>query len=333
MFKSATLRLTAFYIILLAAISLFFSVNWYNGATTQVQRGLERQRGALIRNFENRPFDGVLQEIRAQQIEEAQKAIITNIVTANIVLLTVGGYASYLLAKKTIRPIEEAHDAQARFIADASHELRTPISVMRSEIEVELRKKSISKQARRLLESTLEEVTELQQLSDNLLQIASISTNAKTIELASFPLKPVIEKAVFSAKKIAESRDITIRTTIDAAQVVSHKDSIRQIVTILLDNAIKYSPDSSTVELIGEISDERYVISLTDKAGGISNKDQQHIFERFYRVNKKRTQGVSGNGLGLSIARELANHAGAEVTLAKSDDKGSTFHILIKNLG
>ena len=162
MFHSAVIRLTGWYLLILMSISVLFSFTIYNSVTSEVQERLQ----ALQSRYEQPglppsvdPNHRLFSAFRIHQRETASRNIFFTLLYVNLLILLGGGVLSYLLARRTLRQIEESHDAQSRFTSDASHELRTPLAAMRSELEVAIRDPKMSKtEMRELLESNLEEV-------------------------------------------------------------------------------------------------------------------------------------------------------------------------------
>ena len=167
MFSSASFKLTAWYLAIIMAISLFFSYSIYVASSREVRSGLQQQT-VYIHNIFVDQFspDNDLELLRAQQLALINQRILSNLIVLNLGVLVLGGGASYLLARRTLKPIQNAMEAQSRFTADASHELRTPLTAMKTEIVVSLRDKALGVgEARELLASNLEEIGKLEALS------------------------------------------------------------------------------------------------------------------------------------------------------------------------
>ncbi len=147
MFHSATVRLTAIYAALLAVVCIFFSYNWYQVATSELKQ--ERLRKEQFLKETPEYFGGIGKQPvfileRDKLLDESIENIRTRIIISNVIILLAGGFGSYYLARKTLEPIEKAHEQQKQFTADASHELRTPLAAMQAEIEVALRGNKLS---------------------------------------------------------------------------------------------------------------------------------------------------------------------------------------------
>ncbi len=163
MFHSATLKLTGWYLLILVAVSLIFSFIIYGVASSEVDNRLENLQERIERDATaTLPSGYDFGSLRNVQAHQAEFNLFTSLLYINILFLVVGATASYFMARRTLAPIEESHEAQSRFTSDASHELRTPLAVMRTELEVALRDSKLSKQEmKELLTSNLEEVTKL----------------------------------------------------------------------------------------------------------------------------------------------------------------------------
>jgi two-component system sensor histidine kinase CiaH len=331
MFQSARLKLTAWYLVLIMAISILFSLVLYRGITQEVDRSLRIQQFRIYQaEHPDALFLAPPPPMDPQVFEEASDRIKLILILINLGIFIVAGGAGYFLAGRTLKPIKEMVDEQNRFITDASHELRTPLTALRSEIEVNLRDEKLSLQnARELLSSNLEEVINLQALSDNLLQLAQRQKSNDTIKLQTITPITIIDEAIRKVASVAKEKQITLqKKRFGNYKVTGDKQSLIQLCVILLDNAVKYSAEKTTVTITTKKTDHTMLISITDEGVGIDPKDIPHIFDRFYRADMSRTkQAVSGYGLGLSIAKKIvAMHNGA-ITVKSGKEKGTTFTI------
>lgn len=322
LFHSAIVRMTAWYMLILMTLSLFFSIIVYGLAAGQIQQALGPHR-----NFERQIFlegEEVLQ-LRFKRINESRASLLINLVIFNFVILVLGGFCSYLLARKTVEPIEKALEAQRRFTSDAAHELKTPLTVMQSEIEVGLRDKAATKKSlQTTLGSNLEEVNRLRTLTDRLLLLA----NNKKLELAEVQLDEVMIEAVNRIVPAAQRKKIRIDSKIKPRQVLASHEALIDVLVILLDNAIKYSPAKSRIKLSSVVKNKQVMISISDEGEGILEQDREHIFERFYRADQSRSKlNVEGHGLGLSIAQQIIKQHGGSIGFTNNKTKGTTFTI------
>lgn len=332
MFKSATVKLTTIYIGILCVICLLFSSLLYHVLASE----LDRNNNLRTNFFENRPrfqpFADDPEAIRYlnQQVNSGKQRILLELLYINLSLLITGGVASYFLARHTLRPIEEAHESQMRFTADASHELRTPLATMQTEIEVALRDPKLTLgDSKKLLTSNLEEIATLRQLTTGLLTLAR-GQNAQDSTISAL-LRSVVKDAVSRVSQSATEKNIAISTNIpQKLRVRSEKSQLTEIFVILLDNAIKYSAKDRTVKVAAHATDQQAIITVSDQGIGISPTDLSRVFERFFRADNARTQsGKNGHGLGLAIAQQITKQSGGTITLASELGKGTTVTVML----
>lgn len=333
MFRSATLKLTAWYLAILMVISLLFSFSIYQLNFHEVNVRLENLQNSLTdprlqpRLITSSQFEQQ-DEFRNDQSRQAAVQMILGLVYINIFILIFGGLGSYFLARRTLEPIERAHEAQSRFTSDASHELRTPLAAMKAELEVYLRDDKLAlDEARELLESNLEEVDKLIKLSEMLLKMSRLDYDKlekKTIDIVE--LLPSVMKPFASEKK---RFDITTRKQ---AQVLANEAAIIELMSVLVENALKYSPPKSKVTI--RIFERRTMTGFEIKNTGpqIDPEKLPHIFDRFYRADTSRNDGSkNGYGLGLAIAKKIVEiHHG--YIQASSTEKETTFTFYLPNL-
>lgn len=331
MFRKALVKMTLIYLSILMTISLFFSFALYRISTQEIQGSLSRQQkvfegvGPFMHEFLDEP------SILAQRDEEvitATRRIIWNLLYTNIVILIIGGGLSYYLALITIEPIEKAHEAQVRFTGDASHELRSPLASMKSEIEVALRDPKLEKEeAVSILQSNLEEVERLSLLSGYLLELAKEEDGK--LKLEKVKLLSIAKKSVDSILAKVEKKKIAIKIKVDKEiQASVNQESLRDLLVILLDNAIKFSEDGKKITIDAKRNGRYVDLSITDQGTGIKETDIPHIFERFYRADGSRCKTSSeGYGLGLPLAKKIAEANRATITVQSKECVGSTFTV------
>ena len=325
MFKSATLKLTAWYLGILVAISLLFSVVIYSIASSEVGNriGYFKSAPQFSVNINNRT---VFDNYRDAQVHQAEENLVTSLVITNICIWIAGGIGSYYLARRTLTPIEEAHEAQSRFTSDASHELRTPLASMKTEIEVALRDPSLTKQEmHELLESNLEEVNKLSSLSHMLLQLSRLDHNS--IPQEKVPLAKTITSVVERLNK-NENR-IHFNGNKDRA-VLANASSVEELLAILLDNALKYSPANSKVTVNPLHKKDMAGFEVINTGEGIPADILPHIFDRFYRADSSRTGGAKkGYGLGLALAKKIVELNRGELSVSSAPGQLTTFKVLL----
>lgn len=326
MFRSAYVRMTAYYVAILMSMSLIFSVWVYQVATQELRVGLTARVLLETRRSPIAIARADIDEFVQEQFQAGRARILANLFYFNIAALGIGGTGSYFLARRTMQPIQDAMEAQNRFTADASHELRSPLAAMKTEIEVALRTKKLSSaEVRPLLASNLEEIDRLTRLAEGLLTLAHENNPSD--------LKPVqFDKAVQAAGErlapLAKAKDIRLDFVLTPATVKADIDSLEKIIGILVDNAIKYSPNGSAIALELTRKGNQATLAIADQGVGIKSEDLPHIFDRFYRADTSRTKNkINGHGLGLSIAKKLVGQLGGHITATSQPGQGSTFRL------
>lgn len=318
MFQSATFKLTTWYLGILVAVSLLFSIVIYGIATREIT--------ARIDIVQSR-FGPEYLLSRDDQIHQAEANLILALTITNVSIWIIGGFGSYYLARRMLQPIEEAHEAQSRFVSDASHELRTPLASMKTELEVALRDTSLSKkEARELLTSNLEEVNKLSELSSTLLKLAKLDTS--NIKSERVPLQSTIQTA---AKRFGtNAKRVQIEKTIFPLDAVANRLQVEELATILVDNALKYSPPGSKVAVKFIKQKQQAGFAISNEGEGIDQKVLPHIFDRFYQIEKSRTtHNEKGFGIGLSLAKKIVEVHHGELSVSSAPGSTTTFTVLL----
>lgn len=330
-FNLAYLRLAAFYTLIVMAISIIFSFTIYRIASVEINRGLGGQSN-VMRNFYESRIIAELDRLRIDQINESNANLKINLFYFNLLILMLSAGGSYLLARKTLKPIKEALEAQSRFTADASHELRTPLTAMKSEIEVSLRDKNLTPgEFRKLLASNLEEINKLEVLSSELLKLARNENEHR--QIGEVDLEEVIIDAYEKIAGLAEKRSIDFENDLSKVLISGDRQSLVDLFVILFENAIKYSPSKSTIRISIKQLDGRAIVSVKDEGFGINASDLPYIFDRFYRADSSRNkEKTTGYGLGLSIAKQIIRAHRASISVESEPDKGSDFQIAFETL-
>lgn len=334
-FKNARLKLTIWYVLIVMLISVTFSAVVYLISFHEVQI-LNQNQANILRtrnldsnmfppNFSIKDFD----DFRTQQLEQLKYDMIRNLFLTNFAIIILAGLASYSFARRTLRPIEEMVTKQNNFTADASHELRTPLAAMKLETEVALRDKKINlADAKNLLKSNLEEIDKLENLANSLLALAQYEISKKVIETKKFNLKEAINIATLQIKPLAQNKSIIIKSNVDEQIIGADKNQFVQVLNILLDNAVKYSPDKSSVELRSVVKNKQISVSVIDHGIGIKASDLPYIYNRFYRADQSRSkEEYTGYGLGLSIAKQIVEKNNWEISVESNPNHGTAFTV------
>lgn len=336
MFKSARLKLTAWYLIIIMLISGAYSLGIYRVHSLELERFSHDQHMRIERRLREGRFTPEMQNRMRHQlfmgnelIDEARRRLAVELLFINGVILLVAGGIGYFLAGKTLRPIKNMVDEQHRFISDASHELRTPLTALKTSMEVHLRDKKLTlPEAKKLIEESIIDVDRLQALSDGLLQLATYEKANNHSVFESLSLLELVNEAVRKINPLAKQKHITIENKVKEGNINGNKCSLINLFVILLENAVKYSPEKSQIEIASQNINKQTSITVKDHGSGIDKKDVPHIFDRFYRADKSRTsQSTPGYGLGLSIAKKIMDEHNGIIEVKSKVGEGTTFQL------
>lgn len=329
MFKSARLKLTIFYAAAIIVMSLVLTFGTREIADRIFEHSNAAQRPgirALLRHEVGYPLLTGPDFGKFETLNEknAENQLNIYVIYINLAAFVVGVCVSYWYAGRTLKPIEEAHETQARFASDASHEIRTPLTAMRTENEVFLRQKSFTEeQARQLINSNLEEINRLDQLSSNLLAMSKID-DGRPLKLSNVSAGEIKDKALDFTAKIYPDDVKRIEVGVKDASFKANADSLAQILFIFIENAIKYGPKDKPIILKSKEKADIYQFMVDDSGPGIDPADLPHIFDRLYRADKSRSS-IPGHGLGLSLALSIAKANNAGLSAANLKKGGARF--------
>lgn len=253
--------------------------------------------------------------------------------------IIIGFLLSRWMAKRALVPVENAYNLQREFVSNASHELRTPLSVILSAVEaLGMEDDKNNPFTVKMLGTLRHEVKRMTKLITELLALARSDSEHAPMELKKewFDARPLAEQVVDSFSKLSSDKQLHVKLdSSDTVMVNGDRDKIIQLMYILADNAIKYTPAGGTVEIQlqkrGRKKAEEFVLSVADTGIGMAAEDQSRIFDRFYRVDKARTRKEGGYGLGLSIAKSIVAAHGGVITVHSAPGEGSAFDAAIPN--
>lgn len=338
MFHSTRLKLTTWYLLIIMIVSVTFSFIIYNVLMHEVERFDQVQRSRISRRLQqdNVFISGVSPGVPIaipfydpQIVEDIRNRIVSELAFVNIGILILSGGLGYLLAGRTLKPIKVMMDEQNRFVSDASHEFRTPLTSLKTSFEVYLRSHAhTTKETRTLIEESITEVNKLDTLSASLLHLAH-AENLQEKLLVPVRLRDAVQTSCQTLRQLAKTKGVVVKTKLDPKLVLlGIQSEYVQLFTILLENAIKYSSPRSQVSITSWREDGTAVIDITDHGIGISEQDIPHIFGRFFRADTARSSmHTTGYGLGLSIADKLATSYKGTIHVKSELDKGSTFTV------
>lgn len=262
-------------------------------------------------------------------LEKATSALAALGVIAIIFAAAIG----YILSGGAMQPIREAYERQRQFAADASHELRTPLAVVLASADLLHSDPTITSPfLKQVIEDVRDEVKKMTKLVSDLLTVARTDGRATQFKPVRMDIAAAARQTVRMMRPFAEKKDIAIQELLPKrAEIYADEQKIRQLILILVDNAVKYTPEHGHIE-VSLSTEERGTVclSVTDSGIGIAKEHQERIFDRFYRVDKARSRRMGGNGLGLAIAREIVEAHHGSITLNSELGKGTTFHVRLK---
>lgn len=240
------------------------------------------------------------------------------------VALVVSAGASYLLSRMTLRPIADAWAKQTEFVQNASHELRTPLTVIRTTQELLLDDPNA-----RIVDKfedislTIEEAGRLSRLTEDLLVLSASDAGRLDMEASDVNLRELCAEMSAAYEEIALMQEKTISFDAEGDVTVhGDRDKLRQLVAILLDNALKYTGDGDRIEVSVAAKGSTAVIKVADTGIGIDDSDLDRVFERFYRADAARSRETGGTGLGLPIAKGLVEAHGGTIHLENVEPRG-----------
>jgi len=308
------------------AVSISFSAVLYPVLVRESDRTSRQQEQALLFRIRER-FGGevvltepLLAEFGAAR-RDARGAIIDTLILLNGAVLIISGIGAYFLALRTLEPIAKSFDAQSQFAADASHALRTPLAVMRTELELAKREGKSEELQNRLLY----EIDGMTRLIEGLLVLARGSSQSHSWEktdIGELLSSQASAVATIYPKLSFETKGEQVE------EVWALPWALREVVKIVLENAAKHSPKEGAITLVAEQSRSSIIITISDQGPGVSEEERAHIFERFYRGSHAQ----EGHGLGLAVARQLMVLQKGSIALDESYTEGARFSIKIPYL-
>jgi len=260
---------------------------------------------------------------------ETTSSIASNNFKDRLILPTVKD--EFYTLSKTINSMLERLDSTLmntkHFNAKVSHELKTPLTIIRGEIEVGLLKERSKGEYQELLYSTLEEVDILQDITENMLLLAKIDSKSLRIQKLNVRFDRLIEEIILSFRRQLESKSIRIETNLETINYFMEEISMKQSIKNLLNNAIKYSSSGSLIKVCLKQEYEKIKFEIHDEGIGISEKDIKYLFEPYFRSTNSTVEHISGEGLGLAIVYHTMLLHKAKITVQSTLEKGSTFII------
>lgn len=262
--------------------------------------------------------------------------IVHSVVNLVLVLLAVwvGAMLLFLLISIRLsavaaRPMEEAMQREKQFVADASHDLKTPLSVIlaNNSILMENPENKVG-DLRRWLDSTQEAAKRMQKLIAEMLTLADVERQDVPLVREEVDLANIAMKADLELESVAFEKNVTLEDDLpDRCMVTGNADYLLRIVMSLLENALKYEPSGGRVSIHLTQSKKKTVLSVCNQGSRIADEDLPHVFDRFYRSDKSRTNSAGSFGLGLAITKEMVERLGGTISVTSSQEEGTVFSV------
>jgi len=323
MFHQARLKLTLLYSVVFLVLfwsfsaGIYFWMNKYFG-DTGIDKYIHIQKEQVFRyDREEHPeptSDIILDELRS------------TIIIIDVLLLIIIPFLAWVLTGKTLKPVQKSYDREKQFLADASHDLRTPLAVLNGELELALQKNISKQEYKKILESNKEEVANLIALVENMLFLSREDMQYKISQNGKVDLTDIVAERVAIFQKVAMQKKILMQFNFPKESVVIEGNTqlLKRLFTNLLDNAVKYTVKGKIIVSLNKKNEEA-IVKIADSGVGISQKHQERIFERFFRIDTSRSE--KGYGLGLSIAKQIIAFHKGEIHIDSKIGKGTIITI------
>ncbi|WP_291652989.1 ATP-binding protein [Clostridium sp.] len=259
----------------------------------------------------------------------ALSSLLSSYLTIGSISLVGLFFISIYLTNRTIKPIKDSFEKQKQFIADASHELKTPLAIIRTNTSVVLSNKddTVSNQIKWInyINNQTERMTKL---IDEMLSLAKLDTGKELIEFSTFDLSKLLNNILLTFEAVIFENKIELETNIlNDVLLKGDKESIKKVCIILLDNAIKYTNKDGKIYVDLNLDKNKIRLKVRNTGEGIKKEDLNKVFERFYRVDTSRARETGGYGLGLSIAKSIVERHNGKIYAESNLGKDTTFTI------
>lgn len=271
---------------------------------------------------------GVVQVYQSVEVERMfSSQLILTLIIIGLISIVILAVISYVLDGISLIPIKKDWNQQKDFVADASHELRTPLIVIQTNLDVALSdEEGTIEENHEWINNAYTESIKMSKLVNDLLLLAKIDSKEIYIKKESIDITELLKQVISHMRPMFNNKKIKLEENIlDNVLVYGDYDRIRQLIIILLDNAIKYTNENRSVEITLENIENKTLLKVKDTGIGLSDEDKEKVFNRFYRGDKARTSENGGSGLGLSIAYWIVKTHNGTIKLESEFNKGSTF--------
>jgi len=301
-FARARLRLALLFVAIVVVLVVVSSVFMYLTVRADIRAAATRSYGGG--------------ETEQEFVTRSLGTLRWQLVAVDAAIVVFIGIGGLLYARSTLRPIRESVAAQKRFVADASHDLRTPLAIMKAEFEVALRRPDLDEDARPVLLSGLEEVDRMSAMVEDLLTLSRIDARQEALAREPLDLVVLARQTVDELGNLAATGGVLLRTdATGGAPAAGDEGHVRRALRNVVRNAVEHSPSGATVEIAVRRTPRGAEVVVADHGEGMSPDVVAHVFDRFYRGDAARSRERGGSGLGLAIARWALRGMGGDLTV------------------
>ena len=257
-------------------------------------------------------------------IKNIQNKAIVNLLGLNIIIISIVGLLAYFFAKRTIKPIEESVRKQKEFISNVSHELKTPLTALKSTFEIDL--KNSKSDLKETIKSGIEEVDKINMLINGFLKLSELDSKYHQLKLEKVNIKECLDEIIDKNKTQIHEKELGIETNFTHLKFFTDKFLFSELMSIIIENAIKFNKLKGII-LIRTFKENGFdFISIKDEGKGIKEENINKIFERFYKEDSSRSKN-DGFGIGLALAKEISSILKCEIIVKSNPTQGTEFKL------
>lgn len=271
---------------------------------------------------------GVIQYARSlEEMRETVNGLVFVLLPLSLGAVGLAAFGGLYMSGRAVQPVRDSFEQQRAFVADASHELKTPLTLIKADAEVLLYRGDVNPEDRKLIEHTLSETDRMSAVLSDLLLVARFDAGQLAVFREPFDLASVLSETVGRFEARAAAREIQLETRV-SGRLPALGDPARteQVLAVLLDNAVRHTPSGGCITVTGDSRDRRVEASVADTGPGVAREHLSRVFDRFYRADSSRSRAIGGTGLGLAIARDLARAQGGDLTAGNAKNGGAVFY-------
>ena len=299
-------------------------------ATVDGPEGRVRVMNRLLTNSSSGEVVAVVQAAQSREVVTGTvRSLLLVLIPVGLGALLLAAVGGLFMSRRAMRPVREAFDRQRTFIADASHELKTPLTLIRADAEV-IQREMKDPDQRELTDDLLLETDRMNAVLSDLLLLTRLDAGKLSVSRETFDLSQTVIQTAERFRARAEAEGISIETELSGKlPVLGDEERTGQILAALLDNAVRFTPGGGSITVAGSRDDGRVEATVNDTGPGVADEHLPRLFDRFYRAEASRARSDGGTGLGLAIARDLARVQGGELVAANAKNDGAVFTLTL----